>query len=1000
MKFFEQRGHKIIPSSSLIPKGESTTKILTTAGMVQITPYFLGLETPPSRRLASYQKCFRHTDIELVGDSKHLTFFEMLGNFSVGDYFKKEAITWAWEFVTEHLKLPKDRLWVTIYLDDEEAFAYWQQVGVPADRILRFGDEDNFWGPAGDSGPCGPCSEIHYDLGKELGCGKPECQPNCDCGRFSEIWNLVFTQYNQDHEGHRTLLPRPNIDTGMGLERTLAAIEGKPSPYETDLFSPLINKVCHMVGKDYGRDKNTDRSIRIVAEHGRGIAFLIADGVMPFKEGRGYVLRRELRRASYFGSRLGLDKPFLSEIAKVVIAQMGSIYPELIANRALIIKVIKEEEEKFQRTLPVGRGILEGTFIGLREDLVNYFPKFRESFGEVLSQKDIINLTYGLDAAIDHFLRDCKAWDSVLQIGRRDAVAESLKPVEERLEGLKDIVSRYDPSSAPHAFDNLKQSLWEGFERLEADVESVAKELTGFEVFILYDTYGFPPELTAEIAAKERGLSMDWEGFEAEMEKQKKRGRAIQMRKAVTLEPGESKEVHFKWTPKEPGIYDVVVDGLGGKIEVRPPRFVGYETTISQSKVLEIGEKGKSVKTASQGDEVDIILDKTPFYGEMGGQVGDSGEISSAKGKVAITNTIRTPSDVVIHQGKVTQGSISGGDEVEAKVNLARRLDIARNHTATHLLHAALRQVLGGHVQQRGSVVEPERLRFDFAQLVPLLREEVDEVQKLVNERIRQNLLVKTKEVPYSQAIDEGAIALFEEKYGEIVRVVQIGEPAASKELCGGTHIKSTGEIGVFLITSESSIGTGLRRIEAVTGRAAESLIERRLSTLQNVAEEIGSLPEEAYSKTKGLISELAIERKRSLSLERELSRKIAEPLLQQAEQVNGVTVLVAKVPSLTMPILREMGDILRDSLKSAIVVLATVYDSKPNFLAMVTPDLVAKGFHAGDIVKQVAKITGGGGGGKPGMAQAGGKDATRIDEALKSTKGVIASKVKQSHQI
>jgi alanyl-tRNA synthetase len=491
--------------------------------------------------------------------------------------------------------------------------------------------------------------------------------------------------------------------------------------------------------------------------------------------------------------------------------------------------------------------------------------------------------------------------------------------------------------------------------------------LGGEEVFKLYDTYGFPKELTAEIA-KERGLSIDWEGFEAEMEKQRERARAAT------------------------GVATYGADVIIAPSKSAHTEFVGYETTTSLAKLVELRVKGQSVETASQGDEVDIVLDKTPFYGEMGGQVGDTGEISSPKGKVAIANTVRGPSDVIIHQGEVVEGSISVGSKAEARVDIARRLDIARNHTATHLLQAALRQILGSHVYQRGSLVEPERLRFDFSHLAAITEEQLAEIQRQVNGKVRQNLPVKTKMVPYPQAIAEGAIALFEEKYGEEVRVVEIGEPVISKELCGGTHVKYTGEIGFFIITNESSIGTGLRRVEAVTGKAAESLVEKRLSTLQNIAEESGSSPEEAYSKVKTFISELEIERKRSLSLERELSRRVAESLLNQVEQVNGVTVLAAKVPSLTMPILREMGDILRDRLKSAIVVLATIYNNKPNFLAMVTPDLVAKGFHAGEIVKQVAKVTGGGGGGNPGMAQAGGKDATKVNEALKLVKKLLAT--------
>jgi alanyl-tRNA synthetase len=863
LSFFQDKGHEVIPSSSLLPRNDPTL-LLTSAGMVQIKPYFLGLEVPPSRRLASCQKCFRTTDIDLVGDSKHLTFFEMLGNFSVGDYFKKEAILWAWDFVTKYLKLPEERLWITIYRDDDEAFAYWREVGVPAGKILRFGEEDNLWGPVGDSGPCGPCSEIHYDLGEQFGCGKAECKPNCDCGRFSEIWNLVFTQYNQDQSGRLTPLPKPNIDTGMGLERTLAAIQGKPSPYETDLFSPLVDRVCQLSGEEYGRGENTDRAIRITAEHSRGIAFLIADGVMPSNEGRGYVLRRILRRASLFGRKLGLNDPFLNEMAEVVVSTMSHIYPELMANQSLISKVIRVEEEKFITNLDTGLNLVE------------------KLIGEASAQER---------------------------------------------EGL-----------------------------------------TSDEVFRLYDTYGFPPELTAEIA-REKGLSIDWEGFQAEMEKQRDKARA----RGVVVKPSPATAVVTTRGPK------VVIN-----TNVISTRFVGYRKYSSKSKVRDLVINESSVRSIPAGNEVDVILNKTPFYGEMGGQVGDSGEIKSQKGKVAVTNTLKTPSDVIIHRGKVIEGSISIGDDVEAKIDIDHRLDIARNHTATHLLQAALRQTLSSDVYQKGSLVEPERFRFDFSYTAPITGEELMKIQSQVNEWVRQNLKAKAKRVPYKRAKDEGAIALFEEKYGEKVRMLEIGEPAISKELCGGTHVSSTGEIGIFLITSESSIGTGLHRIEAVTGRKAESLIESRLTALQSVAKEVEGSLDEIPNKVKTLISELEAERKRMLSLERELSRRIAEDLLGQAEQVSGVTVLADKVPALTMPILREMGDILRDRLKSAIVVLATVYNGKPNFLAMVTPDLVVRGFHAGDIINQVAKVTGGGGGGKATMAQAGGKDATKIDEALK----------------
>jgi len=658
----------------------------------------------------------------------------------------------------------------------------------------------------------------------------------------------------------------------MGLERTLAAIQGKPSPYETDLFFPLIDRICHLSGKEYGRDENIDRAIRIVAEHSRGIAFLIADGVMPSNESRGYMLRRILRRASLFGRKLGLNDPFLNEMADVVVSTMGHIYPELVTKHSRIIRLVRAEEEKFIATLDNGLGLVE-RFIG------------------------------------------------------------------------------------------------------EASTKGRAG-LTSEEVFRLYDTYGFPPELTAEIA-REKGLSTDWEGFQAEMERQRERARAGQ--KSVT------------------GSTRIVGEGvLKARAIVIPnqTRFVGYRKYGSRSKVRDLITNENPVRTVAEGSEVDVILDKSPFYSEMGGQVGDTGEINSQKGRIVVTSTTRTSSGVMIHRGKVASGSISLGDKVEARVDLVRRLDIARNHTATHLLQAALRQIVSKDIEQRGSLVEPERFRFDFSHLAPVTDEELEKSQRQVNEWIRRNLQVKAKTLPYAEAVAEGAIALFEEKYGEEVRMLTIGEPAISKELCGGTHVKSTGELGIFLITSESSIGTGLHRIEAITGREAESLIESRSAALQHIAKEVEGSLEEVTDKVNGLIGELEAERKKGFSLERELSRKIVEDLPAQAEQVSGVTVLAARVPGLTMPILREMGDILRDRLRSAVIVLATVYDGKLSFLAMVTPDLVARGLHAGDIINQVAKVAGGGGGGKAAMAQAGGKDASKVDEALKLAKSVVASRV------
>jgi alanyl-tRNA synthetase len=868
LRFFEEKGHKIIPSSSLIPRGDPTL-LLTSAGMVQFKPYFLGEALPPSPRLASCQKCFRTTDIESVGDPTHLTFFEMLGNFSIGDYFKREAISWAWEFVTQRLGLSSKRLWVTIFLDDDESFRIWREVGVPEERILRFGEADNFWGPAGDSGPCGPCSEIHYDFGEGVGCGKPSCRPNCGCARFSEIWNLVFTQYNQDKEGHRTLLPKPNIDTGMGLERTTAVVQGKTSVYESDLFVPLSECVSELVGKKYGSDDAVDNAMRVIVEHSRGIAFLIADGVIPSNEGRGYVLRRVLRRAALFGRRLGLDKPFLVETAEVTIEQMGHVYPELVQRRDFILQVIENEEARFSETLSTGLELLDGI---------------------------------------------------MAKAGRRN-------------------------------------------------------KISGKEAFKLYDTYGFPIELTQEVAA-DRGFSVDLEGFEREMEKQREQARK-----------------GYKVKVSKGGVVEIV-----GVLKIpTKASFVGYNNLRHKTSIFSLFVSNNIVEMILEREKASLILESTPFYGEMGGQVGDTGEIIGPLGRFVVTNTIAVPPDiithqryVIIHQGYVAEGSLSVGDEVEAIVDGERRLDIARNHTATHLLQSALRQVLGEHVEQRGSLVAPDRLRFDFSHLTALTKEQIEEVQHIVNEKIRQNLRVYDEDIPYKKAIEEGAIALFDEKYGDIVRVVKIGEPIVSAELCGGTHVASTGEIGLFHIISESSIGAGLRRIEAVTGRGAEKYFDERLSDLQQIAQSLGASSEETRGKVSSLVGELEQERRQRLALERELAKKTAESLLPQTEVIKGVTVLAARVPSLRMQSLREMSDFLRERLKSAVVVLGTVYEEKPAFLAAVTPDLVARGYDAGKIVRQVAKVTGGSGGGKPSLGQAGGKDKGKLDEALKLVKSLI----------
>ncbi len=858
LKFFEEKGHTIIPSSSLIPHDDPTL-LLTTAGMVQFKPYFLGEEIPPNRRLTSCQKSFRTTDIESVGDANHLTFFEMLGNFSIGDYFKKESITWAWEFVTRVLKLPPEQLWITVFLDDDEAADIWKSIGVAESKIVRFGEKDNFWGPAGASGPCGPCSEIHYDFGTDVGCRQPTCALGCRCGRFSEIWNLVFTQYNQDVQGHRTLLPKPNIDTGMGLERITTIMQNKLSVYETDLFAPLISCVSEIAGKKYGLDAVTDINMRIVAEHGRGLTFLISDGVMPSNEGRGYVLRRLIRRAILFGRRLNPNGSFLTNVAKTAINKMGNAYPEIVKRQDFILKVISDEETRFRRTLETG---------------------------------------------LEHL----------------DGIIELL-----RIKG--------------------------------------EKVISGENVFRLYDTYGFPVEMTQEIAAT-RGYDIDLAGFNAEMERQRERARA-----ASTI--GAS--IRFVW-----------------RVEPTPTRFTGYDQLECKARILRLLVDNEPADAIREEQTAGIILDATPFYGEMGGQVGDTGRLTTSGSEFTVTNTVQVPGGVIIHQGRMSKGSLAVGEEATAFVDRERRLDIARNHTATHLLHSALHKVLGGYAQQKGSLVAPDRLRFDFSQLTLVTREELEKIQRLVNEDIRRNFGVVCENMPYKKAIESGATALFDEKYGETVRVVKVSDPAVSTELCGGTHVNATGEIGFFQIISESSVGAGLRRIEAVTGRGAEAYIEQKLTTLGKVANLVSAAPSDIENKVSIVISELEKERKEREALEREFSRKIMESLLAKVQSVNGVKVLAESVPPTRIEILREMTDWLRDELKSAVIVLGTVQDDRPLFLAVVTPDLVEKGYNAGNIVRKVAQVTGGGGGGKPNLAQAGGRNKDKMAEALGLVKSLI----------
>jgi alanyl-tRNA synthetase len=859
LDFFAQRAHLLVPSSSLVPEGDPTL-LFTGAGMVQFKPYFSGEVAPPSKRLASAQKCFRTTDIDKVGNGRSLTFFEMLGNFSIGDYFKRGAIELAWEFVTEHLLLPEDRIWASIYHEDEEAFELWQEIALPASRIVRLGREDNFWGPAGETGPCGPCSEIFYDRGPEVGCGRAECAPGCDCERFLEIWNLVFMQYHQDAEGELTPLPKQNIDTGMGLERTAVVMQDVGSVYETDLFAPLIEEACALVGTSYGEDETVDRSLRIIAEHGRAVSFLVADGVLPSNEGRGYVLRRILRRALRHGRLLGREEPFLEQMAKVVIAVMGEQYPELREREDFVRGVLAQEESGFQQTLAVGSALLED---------------------------------------------------------------------------LMDRVSSEGGTVVP-----------------------------GDQVFRLYDTYGFPVELTREMAG-ERGLALDEGGFEEAMVAQRERAREAQ-----TF--GLTKEGEF-YRP----------------LALPDTSFVGYDTLEEATEIINLAKDGRVVDEVVQGDRVAVVLRQTPFYAEAGGQVGDTGVIQSADGEIAVSDTKTPLPGLFVHYGEVRQGSLTTGEEVVAKVDESRRLDIARNHTATHLLHRALRDTLGDHAQQSGSEVSCERLRFDFTHLKAVEPDELHAIERRVNAKVREDMTVVTEITDYETAVASGAFAIFGEKYGDEVRMVSSGD--YSRELCGGTHLKATGEIGFFHIVSEGSVGRGLRRIEAVTGRGAEEYVREKLSLLERVNSALGGTPAEVENSLHALLAQAESQAKEMRELQRQLARVVAAKALNDVREVNGVQVLAAEVEAPNMETLREMTDWLRDRLGSAVIVLGANMRGKPGFVAVVTPDLAAKGLRADSLVNQVAAVVGGGGGGRETLAQAGGKDSERMGEALSRVADLVA---------
>ncbi len=858
LEYFQARDHLIYPSSSLIPHGDPTL-LLTTAGMVQFKPFFMGEATPPNRRLATSQKCFRTVDIDTVGNERNLTFFEMLGNFSIGDYFKREAILFAWELLTKGFGLPADRLWPTIHPKDDEAFALWQELtGVPASRIVRL--EENWWGPAGDTGPNGPDSEIYFDRGEELSCGKTTCRPGCDCPRFLEIWNLVFMQFNRGSDGKDTALPRPSIDTGMGLERMAMLMQDKQTAYETDLFFPIIQEAERLSGLRYGRAERTDYAMRVLADHSRAVTFLIADGVLPANEGRGYVLRRVLRRAVRYGRELGLDEPFLTKTAAVVVTLMGGQYNELIEKQDFVMRVIDREERRFRETLEEALGRLDVLFASLSQQGTATLP--------------------------------------------------------------------------------------------------------GDEAFKLYDTYGLPLDIAKDLA-REHNFAVDEPGFQAALDAQRQRGRAAA--KFALDMTGE------------------VYRNLG----LSPTHFVGYDALEADSTIVALIKNGEAADTATEGEEVEAVLETTPFYAEQGGQLGDTGTVDSKTGSLDVRDTQKPLGEVIVHRGVVARGYLQAGARVHARVDGERRLDIARNHTATHLLHKALREVLGEHAQQRGSLVAPDRLRFDFAHLSPLAQEQIHEIERRVNAAIRANYPVAPCILAQREARQAGAMMLFGEKYGDTVRMISVGDDY-SRELCGGTHLHATGEIGFFVIVSEGSIGAGLRRVEALTGRIAEAHVRARLGVLDGVARELQAQPAEVEAKLAAVLADLDTAHKEIARLQREAAKAQVNALLGQVKDVQGVKVLAARVEAASGEGLREMTDWLRDRLGSGIIVLGSVINERPALVAAVTPDLVAQGYHAGNLIRKVAAIVGGSGGGRPEMAQAGGKDAAKLDEALKAVAELI----------
>lgn len=857
LKFFESKGHYVRPSYPLVPEKDKSL-LLINAGMAPLKPFFMGVETPPKKRMATCQKCIRTGDIENVGKTaRHATFFEMLGNFSFGDYFKRESIAWGWEFCTEHLKLPVEKLWVSIYQEDDEAFEIWsKEIGFPEERIVRLGKEDNFWEIG--TGPCGPCSEIYYDRGEKYGCDSEDCKPGCECDRYVEFWNHVFTQFEKDEKGTYHKLPNPNIDTGMGLERVACIMQDVDTIFEVDTIKHILNGVLEIAKVEYGKNDKNDTSIRIITDHIKAVIFMVSDGILPSNEGRGYVLRRLLRRAARHGKILGIEESFLAKLTDKVMDVYGESYPEIVERKDYIKKIISVEEEKFQKTIDQG------------------------------------------------------------------------------IEKLKDYIHQM--------------------------MLSDEKVLLGEDAFKLYDTYGFPLDLTREIL-EEENIGVDIEGFNIEMEKQRERARAARKdMEELGWESGHEIEI-----------------GEKAKSD-----FIGYDNFSIYTTVLGLIKDGKMVDEVSEGDDVSIILESTPLYPEGGGQVGDAGVIYNEDAKIEVVNSSKLKSgDVehIIHKGKVLKGSFKFDEEVKVIVDMERRTNTTRNHTATHLLHKALKEVLGNHVEQAGSLVTPEKLRFDFTHFEGVSKEDIIKVEEIVNEQIFEALDVDIKNASLEDAKRMGATALFGEKYGETVRVVSVGD--YSIELCGGTHVLNSSEIGMFKILSEAGVAAGVRRIEAITGKETYKYLSNLDNRLRGISQILKANINDIEGKIETLNDDIKSLQKENESLKNKLASGSMDEILESGKEINGINVVASRVPNLDMDSLRNLGDKLKDKLESCLIVLASDKDGKVNLVAMASDDAIKKGVHAGKIIKEVAKITGGGGGGRPNMAQAGGRDASQIDNAL-----------------